>query len=117
MKPLTTKQLRSRCPVVIDISEDHTLNSQLLAMTGDGWNKLDWTDTLGSGEITHKATGLRVIVKPRSHEKELLAALESLVKRSVKDAEIYAPSGNEPIWAYISDASDAIAKARGEAAK
>jgi len=44
---------------------------------------------------------------------ELLAALEGLMKRAAKDAELYAPEGNEPIWAFINDASDAIAKAKG----
>jgi hypothetical protein len=46
---------------------------------------------------------------------DLLSALENLMARCVKDAEHYAPDGNEAIWAYISDASDAIAKAKGEA--
>jgi hypothetical protein len=46
---------------------------------------------------------------------DLLSALEGLMKRAVKDAEHYAPDGNEPIWAFISDASDAISKAKGEA--
>lgn len=44
----------------------------------------------------------------------LLSALENLMARCVKDAEHYAPDGWESIWAYISDASDAIAKAKGE---
>jgi hypothetical protein len=46
---------------------------------------------------------------------DLLSALENLMARCVKDAEHYAADGNEAIWAYISDASDAIAKAKGEA--
>lgn len=46
---------------------------------------------------------------------DLLDALEALMQRAVKDAERYAPDGNEPIWAFISDASDAIAKAKGGA--
>jgi hypothetical protein len=44
---------------------------------------------------------------------DLLNALKALMQRSTKDAEHYAPDGNEPIWAFISDASDAIAKADG----
>ena len=44
---------------------------------------------------------------------DLLNALKALMQRSAKDAEHYAPDGNEPIWAFISDASDAIAKADG----
>jgi hypothetical protein len=40
---------------------------------------------------------------------ELLSALETLMQRAVKDAEHYAPDGSEPIWAFIMDASDAIA--------
>ncbi len=46
---------------------------------------------------------------------DLLSALENLMARCVKDAENYAPDGNEPIWAFISDASDAISKAKGRA--
>jgi hypothetical protein len=42
---------------------------------------------------------------------ELLAALSGLMAQAVKDAEHYAPEGNEPIWAFIADASDAITKA------
>ena len=44
---------------------------------------------------------------------ELLEALKALRDRSAKDAETYAPSGNEPIWGFIEDATDAIAKAEG----
>ena len=44
---------------------------------------------------------------------DLLSALEGLMKRAVIDAEHYDPDG--PIWAFISDASDAICKAKGEA--
>lgn len=44
----------------------------------------------------------------------LLDALKALMQHAVKDAENYAPNGNEPIWAFISDASDAIAKAGGK---
>ena len=46
---------------------------------------------------------------------ELLAALRGLMNQSAKDAESYARTGNEPIWAWIADASDAIAKAEGKA--
>lgn len=42
---------------------------------------------------------------------ELLAALQGMIKQAAKDAEGYAKDGNEPIWAWIADASDAIAKA------
>jgi len=40
---------------------------------------------------------------------ELLNTLKALMQRAVKDAEQYDPEG--PIWAFISDASDAICKA------
>lgn len=46
---------------------------------------------------------------------DLLTALENLMKRAVKDAEHYAPDGNEPIWAFIIEASDAIGKAKERA--
>jgi len=42
----------------------------------------------------------------------LLAALEGLMQQAARDAEVYAPEGNEPIWAYIYDAYDALFKAR-----
>jgi len=42
---------------------------------------------------------------------QMLEALQALMQQAVKDAEYYAPDGNEPIWAFIMDASDAIAKA------
>lgn len=42
---------------------------------------------------------------------QMLEALQALMQQAVKDAEHYAPDGNEPIWAFIMDASDAIAKA------
>lgn len=45
---------------------------------------------------------------------ELLIALKNLMARAVKDAQIYATEGNEPIWAFINDASDAIGKAEGK---
>ena len=42
---------------------------------------------------------------------ELLTTLKELKEQAVKDAEKYAPEGNEPIWAFIEDAQDAITKA------
>ena len=47
---------------------------------------------------------------------ELLTALQGMMRQAAKDAEGYATSGNEPIWAWIADASDAIAKAEGNIA-
>ena len=35
-------------------------------------------------------------------------ALRQLMDRAAKDAQTYAPNGNEPIWAYIADAADAL---------
>ena len=46
---------------------------------------------------------------------ELLAALRGLMNQAAKDAERYAKDGSEPIWAWIADASDIIAKAEGNA--
>jgi hypothetical protein len=46
---------------------------------------------------------------------ELLATLRGLMNQAAKDAEGYAPGGSEPIWAWIADASDIIAKAEGNA--
>jgi hypothetical protein len=51
------------------------------------------------------------IAKAKTYE----TTRETLMQRAVKDAEHYAPDGNEPIWAFIMDASDAIAKATGGA--
>ena len=46
---------------------------------------------------------------------ELLAALRGLMTQAAKDAESHARARNEFIWAWIADASDAIAKAEGKA--
>jgi len=46
---------------------------------------------------------------------EMLEALRGLMNQAAKDAEGYAPDGSEPIWAWINDASDIIAKAEGNA--
>jgi len=46
---------------------------------------------------------------------ELLATLRGLMNQAAKDAEGYAEDGSEPIWAWISDASDIIARAEGKA--
>lgn len=46
---------------------------------------------------------------------ELLAALRGLMTQAAKDAEGYAPDDSKAIWAWIADASDAIAKAEGKA--
>lgn len=45
---------------------------------------------------------------------ELLGALTSLMTRAAHDAETYTADDSAPIWAFISDAADAIAKAKGE---
>lgn len=45
---------------------------------------------------------------------ELLQALNNLMQRAASDAENYAPEGNEPIWAFINDASDILNRVKGE---
>lgn len=50
--------------IQIYIDQENPLDAQLRMITGDGWNAIDWTDTLKTGEITHKASGLRVFVGP-----------------------------------------------------
>lgn len=42
---------------------------------------------------------------------KLLANIKALMERAAQDAETYAPNGNEPIWAHIADAANAIAEA------
>lgn len=42
---------------------------------------------------------------------KLLANIKAMMERAAKDAETYAPNGNEPIWAHIADAANAIAEA------
>lgn len=42
----------------------------------------------------------------------LRLALRELVNRAVVDAEKFQPEGNEPIWAYIENASDALRATR-----
>jgi hypothetical protein len=70
----------------------------------------------------YRATGGRLLngkVTPIMEEAEkdariaeLEEALVNLTHRAAKDAEKYAPDGNEPIWAFIADAADAIAKTK-----
>jgi len=45
---------------------------------------------------------------------DLLAALEGLMACAARDGQKYAQEGNEPVWDLISDAQDAIAKAKGQ---
>jgi hypothetical protein len=66
-------------------------------------------------KVTGKRERMEANARLISAAPDLLSALEGLMKRAVKDAEHYAPDGNEPIWAFISDASDAICKAKGKA--
>jgi hypothetical protein len=42
-------------------------------------------------------------------------ALKQLMDRAAKDAQTYAPNGNEPIWAYIADAADALSTIKEQA--
>lgn len=60
-----------------------------------------------------KESADRAWLAVNSHE-SLLKALKELTERVAKDAEKYAPEGNEPVWAFIVDAADAIAKAEGK---
>jgi hypothetical protein len=74
----------------------------------EGWPRDAWSVCSFGFQANDKANANLVAASP-----DLLAALKGLMQRAVKDAEKYAQNGNEPIWAYISDASDAIAKAEG----
>ena len=59
-----TKQMLCKHPsrfIRIKIDSQCPLNTQLKLITnGDGWNVFDWTDTLSTGWIRHKKTGLIV---------------------------------------------------------
>ncbi len=46
--------------IVIDMV--NPLDTQLKMITGDGWNVIDWTDTLKSGVIEHRKSGLKIRV-------------------------------------------------------
>lgn len=61
--------------IVIAIDSDNPLSTQLEMITGDGWNSIDWTDTLRTGEITHKKSGLVVKVLD-SVQKTTLAVIK-----------------------------------------
>ena len=45
---------------------------------------------------------------------ELLEALEGLMRQAVKEIEKNGLADNNPLWAYIDDASDVITRAKGE---
>jgi hypothetical protein len=82
---------------------------------------MNWTGRVTSsdqGLIIDDETGRTIAVAYDPKHTDLIAAapnllckIKGLVERSAKDAETYAPNGNEPIWAYIADATDAIANA------
>jgi hypothetical protein len=59
-----TAPVFARNRIQITIDRDNPLDAQLRMIAGDGWNVIDWTDTLDTNEITHKASGLRVYVDP-----------------------------------------------------
>ena len=77
------------------------------------------TGILTGNNVEHLATcyGFRKEQNARliAAAPEMLATLRGLMNQAAKDAEGYAPDGSEPIWAWISDASDIIAKAEGNA--
>lgn len=54
---------RALSRVEVLASTKDPLSNQLKRLTGDGWNAIDWTDTLRDGVIVHKKTGLRVFVR------------------------------------------------------
>ncbi len=75
---------------------------------------LAWVCGLDSAHLfTHKQTAANAALI--SAAPDLLEALRGLMNRAAHDAELYAPEGNEPIWAWIDDASNAITKAEGKA--
>jgi hypothetical protein len=71
--------------------------------------KAQWIARTPSYEKSEKRTADFCLIAAAP---DLLSAIKALMNRAVKDAEHYAPEGNEPIWAFIADASDAIAKAQ-----
>jgi hypothetical protein len=83
----TTKLFERIAPVfegskiVIAIDSENPLSTQLTMITGDGWNSIDWSDTLKTGEITHKKSGLVVKVLPS--ERPLAKALDALLTCTV----------------------------------
>jgi len=92
--------------------------SKFLTINGQGPHGA-WLADIQAGSVNghpadftekHLANAYLIAAAP-----ELLAALRGLMSQAAKDAEGYAPDGSEPIWAWISDASDIIAKAEGKA--
>ena len=72
------------------------------------------SDSFGSEYSPEEIANKKANAKLISAAPELLEALQCLMSRVAKDAESYAQEGNEPIWAFIEDANDAICKAKGE---
>jgi hypothetical protein len=82
---------------------------------------MNWTGQVTSsdqGLIIDDETGRTIAVAYDPKNTNLIAAapnllyeIKALMERAAQDAETYAPNGNEPIWAYIEDAADAIANA------
>lgn len=66
-----------------------------------------------AAEFNHLNRGIKSLSGLYAASPDLLKALKELNERVCKDAELYAPNGNEPIWGFIEDAQDAIDKAGG----
>ena len=86
---------------------------------------MNWTGQATSsdqGLIIDDETGKNIAVAYDTKHTNLIAAapnllykIKALMERAAQDAETYAPNGNEPIWAYIADAADAITAAEEQA--
>lgn len=81
-------------------------------------HSLDEKDTLPDSDDGQLGHGWKEALKNArliAAAPELLATLRGLMNQAAKDAEGYAKDGSAPIWAWIADASDIIAKADGNA--
>jgi len=114
---MNTKTKHTPGPWIVE--ECHNIDgSKFLTINGQGPHGA-WLADIQAGSVNghpadftekHLANACLIAAAP-----ELLAALRGLMNQAAKDAEGYALDGSEPIWAWIADASDIIAKAEGNA--
>lgn len=78
--------------IQLKIDSKNTLSTQLEMITGDGWNVIDWTDTLSTNTITHRKSGLKVYVLPKEQptNKTPLQLLKNHVTGAIERGEAVA---------------------------
>jgi hypothetical protein len=103
---VNTSNSFNTCPKKLNTNMNNTLHTPAPWKHDATWGLIKH----GKSEICALHSGSLANARLIAAAPDLLSALEGLMKRAVRDAEHYDPDG--PIWDFISDASDAICKAK-----